>query len=529
MHACTKGRVQRGVLYYEATAADRDGRFIVAAGYGGMVLNWPLVRRYAVAVLVVALVTLFIELVGPAIEIVNIALLYLLGVLVMATTTGTGPGILTSLLSFLAFNFFFVTPRYTFHVDSAQDGVRLASFLAVATIVSSLAARARGAADRERRRAAEIAALYDLSQTISAQVDLERILPAIAETTCRLLRVDACTVLLYDGAGRLVIHTSIGQPDPRLQAINVPVRNGSIVLGILRVVERTPGGGLGQDDRRLHDVLAAQARLAVERARMVEQVAHAQALAESDRLKSALLAAVSHDLRTPLTIMKGATSTLLLDEVPWDLATQRTLTRAIDAEIDHLDRIVGNLLSMSRVESGALPAERDWQDLAELLGAVLRRMASQLDDRPLEVDLAPDVPLVAINATLIDQVLTNLLENALKHTPLGTPIAISARQGMSAAETDDVVVAVRDYGPGVPPADLDRIFDKFYRGGEAAVETSGAGLGLAICKGIVEAHGGRIWATNCSDGGMAFTFTLPVSISTVGGGLEGAAGPHPTT
>jgi two-component system sensor histidine kinase KdpD len=263
----------------------------------------------------------------------------------------------------------------------------------------------------------------------------------------------------------------------------------------------------------LLDVLAAQVRLAVERARMVEQVAHAQALAESDQLKSALLAAVSHDLRTPLTVMKGATSTLLLDEVAWDAATRRSLTSAIDAEIDHLDRIVGNLLSMSRVESGALPAERDWQDLAELLGAVLRRIAGQLDGRPIEVDLAPDLPLVAINATLIEQVLTNLLENALKHTAPGTPIAIVARPSTSSAEPDGVVVVVRDHGPGVPPGDLERIFEKFYRGGVPPDQASGAGLGLAICKGIVEAHGGRIWATNCPEGGAAFTFTLPVSVA----------------
>jgi two-component system sensor histidine kinase KdpD len=478
-----------------------------------MELSWLLARRYAAAALVVALITLGILLAGSSIESANIALLYLLGVLLMATTSGPGPGILTSLLSFLAFNFFFVTPRYTFHVDSAQEGVRLVSFLTVAIIVSSLAARARSAAERERRRAAEIAALYDLSQTISAQVDLDRILPAIAETTCRLLRIDACTVLLYDTAGRLVTHTSIGQPDPRLQTINVPVREGAVVLGILRVVERAPGSGLSQGDRRLLDVLAAQVRLAVERARMVEQVAHAQALAESDQLKSALLAAVSHDLRTPLTVMKGATSTLLLDEVAWDAATRRSLTSAIDAEIDHLDRIVGNLLSMSRVESGALPAERDWQDLAELLGAVLRRMAGQLDGRPIEVDLAPDLPLVAINATLIEQVLTNLLENALKHTAPGTPIAIVARPSTSSAEPDGVVVVVRDHGPGVPPGDLERIFEKFYRGGVPPDQASGAGLGLAICKGIVEAHGGRIWATNCPDGGAVFTFTLPVSVA----------------
>ena len=180
-------------------------------------------------------------------------------------------------------------------------------------------------------------------------MDLDQILPVIAETTCRLLRIDACTVLLYDTAGRLVTHTRIGQPDSRLQSINVPVRDGPVVLGILRVVERAPGTGLRQDDRRLLDVLAAQVRLAVERARMVEQVAHAQALAESDQLKSALLAAVSHDLRTPLTVMKGATSTLLLDEVAWDAATRRTLTSAIDSEIDHLDPV---RCEAPRVEKG---------------------------------------------------------------------------------------------------------------------------------------------------------------------------------
>src|SRR5262249_54916218 len=163
------------------------------------------------------------------------------------------------------------------------------------------------------------------------------------------------------------------------------------------------------------------------------------------------------------------------------------LTSAIDAEIDHLDRIVGNLLSMSRVESRALPAERDWQDLAELLGAVLRRMAGQLDGHPIDVDLAPDLPLVAIHATLIGQGLTNLLENALKHPPPSTPIAIVARRERGSAEPQSVIVVVRDHGPGVPPSDLDRIFEKFYRGGVAADQAGGAGLGLAICKGIVEA------------------------------------------
>jgi two-component system sensor histidine kinase KdpD len=215
---------------------------------------------------------------------------------------------------------------------------------------------------------------------------------------------------------------------------------------VLRIVERAPDEGLNAHEQRLVNTLAAQARLAVDRARLVGQAAHTQALAESDRFKSALISSISHDLRTPLAVIKGAASTLLADEIAWDAATQQALAQTIDVEADRLNRIVGNLLDMSRIEAGVLQSERDWQDLAEVLGSVLQRMARQLDG---------------------------------------------------------------DYGPGIPSGQLTRIFDKFYRGPTPAGAAGGTGLGLAICKGIVEAHGGRIWAENCPDGGAAFTFTLP--------------------
>jgi two-component system sensor histidine kinase KdpD len=444
---------------------------------------------------------------------VTIALAYLLGVLVMATTAGLGPGILTSVLSFLAFNFFFVSPRLTFHVDMAQDVLHLLTFLAVAGIASSLAARARSAAEQARRQATELAALYQLSQTISAQVDLDHILPIIAETTCRLLNIPLCVVLLYNEAGQLREHTCVGQADPRLHAINIPIRDGSTVLGILRVSERTPSGGLHGKELQLLDTLAAQTRLAIDRARLVAQVAHTQALSESDRLKSALLASVTHDLRTPLAVIKGATSTLLADDVAWDVSTQRTFTQSIDTQVDHLNRIVGNLLDMSRVEAGTLSSERDWHDLAEVIGVTLQRLGPRIEDRPINVDLAPDLPLVSINATLIDQVLANLLENALKYTPPGTPITISARRAERSADRGVVLVTVQDQGPGVPADDLAHIFEKFYRSHANANQTGGAGLGLTICKGVIEAHGGRIWAENCRTSGIAFSFTLPYTTS----------------
>lgn len=464
--------------------------------------------RYSAAILIPAAITIGMLFVEPPLESANVALLYLLAVLVTATAAGLGPGILASLISFLAFNFFFVPPLHTFHVDSPQNMLRLITFLVVAVIASGLAGYARTQAETVQLRAAEMAALYQLSQTISAQVDLDRILPVIAETTCRLLRVPACAILLYDADGRLYEHTAVGQTDPRLQAINAFMRDGPAVLGMLRVVERVPGGGLSADERRLLDTLAGQARLAVDRARLVRQVAHGEALAESDRFKSALLSSISHDLRTPLTAIKGAASTLLADDVAWDAATQRGLAQTIDGEADRLNRIVGNLLDMSRIEAGALQPGRDWQDLAELIGPVLRRMAHQLEGRPVTVELAPDLPLVAINATLIDQVFTNLIENAVKYTPPGTPIVIAAHQ-RDGVGRPDLVVSVRDRGPGIPPDQLARVFDKFYRGQTPGGAPGGAGLGLAICKGIVEAHGGRIWAENCPDGGAAFVFTLP--------------------
>jgi two-component system, OmpR family, sensor histidine kinase KdpD len=479
-----------------------------------MMTHQPIARRYGLALLMLAAITVLIFFVAPPLETTTIILSYLLGVLLVATTSGLGSGILASLGSFLAFNFFFLSPRYTFHVADTQDILHLVSFLSIAIIASSLSARAQRAAERENGRAAELAALYELSQTISAQVDLTSILPIIAEKTCRLLHSPTCSILLYNDAGRLIEHARFDQAVPGLKRINVPIRDGATVLGILRVVEPHYGKRLSQENQQLLITLAAQVRLAIDRARLVAQTAHSHALLEADQLKSALLASVSHDLRTPIAIMKGATSTLLADDIAWDALTRHTLTQSIDSELDHLNRIVGNLLDMSRVEGNALSAQRDWQNLTEVLGVVLQRMQPMLEGRALTVEVDPDLPLVASNAMLIDQVLTNLLENAIKYTPSGTPITILVSHDSTSHGVPTVTTVVRDHGPGIPAHDLKRIFHKFYRLGDSATRTSGAGLGLAICKGIIEAHGGRIWAENSCDGGAAFMFTLPLGAAT---------------
>jgi two-component system sensor histidine kinase KdpD len=463
--------------------------------------------RYVAAVGMALAITGVLLLVDVALAPATVAMVYLLGVLVIATAAGIGPGALTSGLCFVCFNFFFVEPRYTLHVESQQNVVHLATFLAVAVIASSLAARARAAAGQAQRQATELNALYQLSQAISAEVDLEQILPAIAATTRELLGVPLCAILVANQAGQLAERAQAGQPAPSHKLIQVPIRDGASVLGILRVAEPAPGAGLSAAQLQLLQTLAAQTRLAIDRARLVEQTAHNQALGESDRLKSALLAAVSHDLRTPLAIVKGAATTLLAEGVSWDASTQRALAQTIDGEIDHLNQVVGNLLDMSRIDAGSLPAERDWHDLAELIGSALGRIEPRMAGRGLRLDLAPDLPLVYVNPVLIGQVLVNLLENALRHTPPGTPIEVAARGEDGPGGQRAVLVRVSDAGPGIPAGELPQIFEKFYRG----AGSGGAGLGLAICRGLVEAHGGRIWAENRPEGGASFAFTLPLA------------------
>lgn len=467
-------------------------------------LNTP--ARYTLSIAGVALMTLALVLLYPGVHQSNIALLYLLVVLTSAAVLGLGPAILASLAAFLAFNFFFVPPLHTLLVADTQELVRLLTFLVVAVIASSLAGNARREADTAARRASELAALYELSQTISAEFALDRILPRVAQTTADLLDVPACAVLLYDGDGLLVERAAAGQspatPGRRSDTI---LQIGPRVIGVLRVVQRLGVPTLTAADQELLQTIAAQVVLVLERARLVEEANHARGAAEAERLKGALLSSVSHDLRTPLAVIKGAVTNLLDGTVAWNADTQRDLLQAVDDETDRLNRLVGNLLEMSRIESGALHPARDWQDLGELIADVVERMRPRLADHPLALDLPADLPLVRISYTQIDQVLTNLLENALKYTPSGTPIGVQV-----AVDEAALRVAVRDRGPGIPLGMGAHIFEKFVRVAEPERHAGGTGLGLAICKGIVEAHGGRIWFEHVPSGGASFQFTLPL-------------------
>ena len=253
-----------------------------------------------------------------------------------------------------------------------------------------------------------------------------------------------------------------------------------------------------------HCSFASQAALALERVTLSKQAERAQIQAETERMRSSLLSSVSHDLRTPLAVIAGATSSLVEGATTLDPAVRVELAQTAYDEADRLNRLVGNLLDMTKLEAGALQVRKEWQPLEEVVGAALTRLDDRLHDRPLAAALPPDDPLVPLDSVLIEQVLINLLENALKYTPVNSPIELSAT-----AASGVVTITVADRGPGIAPGDEQRIFDKFYRA-QSANGGGGAGLGLTICRGIVEAHGGRIWAENRAGGGAAFHFTLPL-------------------
>lgn len=463
-------------------------------------------NRYLFSTTLVAMLTLFLTQLPLRLEQTEIALLYLLPVLFSATRFGRGPGIVTAVLAFLCSNFFFVAPRYTLIVEQQQDLLQLLIFFIVAIVTSELAGRVRNQGLTIVERTRDLSALYTLSQSISADIDLERILPVVARTTCDILKLPSCQILLYDDQGLRAVRGVYGSETSSAVRTDTPIRAGNRVLGVLQVSRHPRQQALSTSERERLGLIANQIALVVERAHLVEEVATIRSLAESDRLKSVLLSSVSHDLRTPLTVIKGAVTNLLDEEVAWDALTRQELLRSIDEATDRLNRLVGNTLEMSRIEAGALSQSRSWQDVGELLGTVVERMRKTLADHSLHVSVSDDLPLVHINAMQIDQVLTNLLENAAKHTPPGAPIFVHV-----ASHDKAVQIVVEDGGRGIDPGMLGHIFERFVRATDPERYAEGSGLGLAIAKGLVEAHGGSISAQNRDEGGARFVVHLPTT------------------
>jgi two-component system sensor histidine kinase KdpD len=484
--------------------------------------NAPL--EYALAAAAAAAATGVCRLLDPRLATTNLAMIYLLGAVIVAARGRRGPAALYSFLAVLCFDFFFVPPRFSFTVADSQYLVTFAVMLTVSLMISTLAVRLRGEAETARGAELRAETLRDLSQRLGGTRGVE---PTLQAGTRHLSEVfDAEVAALVPGEdGRLSARAWSGRqpllPEkemavatwvfgaghpaglgadtlPVSTALCVPLLGSSGPVGVLRVEPRRPESLLDPERRLLLDAFTNQIALALEAERNQDDARRAQLSAETERLRSSLLSAVSHDLKTPLAAIIGS-ATQVLREARVD-GTARELVVNVRDEAERLSRLVHNLIETTRLESG-VELHKEPLPLEEVLGSALEALTKRLGDRLVRADLPEDLPLVPVDAVLLQQVFVNLLENSAVHAAGAGPIEVTARR-----DGARVLVTVSDRGPGLPPADLTKVFEKFYRGDTGG----GAGLGLAICRAVVEAHGGRIEASNRAAGGAEFRFWLPL-------------------
>jgi two-component system, OmpR family, sensor histidine kinase KdpD len=489
---------------------------------------------YAVAGAGTVAATALLLVFGGDVSKTNVVLAFLLVVVASAAVGGLGPGLAAAALGFLAFDFLFLPPYYTFIVTETQDYLSLGVYLVIALVVSLLV----GAIERRRmqaeRRERESRTLFELSTSLVAHGSLDDTLQSVAHTVRTLFGLAGCAIVLADSQGGTRLAASSGrvpdQLDERLadatagrsvgvrgpvagdlepgRALTIPMRAGETAVGAMVVVAGDPGSlGFGEAERRVLATFANQAALAVEQGQRDEERRRAEALVATDRLRTALLNSVSHDLRTPLASIKASAASLLDREVEWDEAQRREFLATIDAEADRLTRLVHNLLDMSRIEAGALDPRRVETPVADLIGPVVR-LARERTRQRVDVDVPDDLPAVMADPVRLDQLLTNLLDNTRIYAPEG-PVAVVARRG----RPGEVEIRVVDHGPGIPKPERERVFDQFYRLKAGGRRPEGTGMGLAICRGIARAHGGTLWVETTPGGGSTFVLTLPAANS----------------
>jgi two-component system, OmpR family, sensor histidine kinase KdpD len=507
--------------------------------------------RYVLAIVAVAAMSVLIGVVEGAIRIANVSMLYLIVVLAVATRLGSGPAVLASVLAFLTFDWFYVEPLHTFTVADPGEWVSLLLFLVTAVLTGELAAGQRRRAHEAAQREHEAILLFDILRLLETP-GVDAALAAAAERIRSELALSAVGIQLTiegrprgvavgDEDGRALarpLHAASGEilaggrapsarergrPGHWLRVIPpsrtgeggiaerrrhiLPIRVGDRAAGQLVVVRRRGTRPLGERDSRFLGVVATQLGSLAERAELQRDATEAEVLRQANELKTALLNAVSHDMRTPLASIKASAGSLRQRDVTWTDADRDEFAEAIEQQADRLDRIVANLLDLSRMEGGSLTPQRALHDVGALVEDVLERLRQQTATHPVAVSIDPDLPPVSLDYIEIDQVLSNLVENAAKYAPAGTPIDVAARR-----LGDHVEVEVADRGPGVPPDALSRLFEPFFRVRQTG-GPSGLGLGLAVAKGLVEAHGGRITVRGRDGGGARFAFTLPLAPS----------------
>jgi two-component system, OmpR family, sensor histidine kinase KdpD len=510
---------------YVVTSPDRPA---IPPEENPLQLHSPL-SRYIWSLLLLIAATVLGKLLGGSIEPTNLVMVYLLIVVIAAVYLGRGPAILASILGVLAFDFFFVLPYFNFGVSDTQYVITFIALLLVGLVISQLTVRAREQAEAAQQREAETAELYDLSRDLAATADLDAILSALVhhceqsfhrETVILLPEGNQLTTRLAstglhlsdeelavadwvyrhgEAAGR---HTSTL---PAAQLRYLPLKTARGVVGVLGVGK--PGsteGDLNPAQRRLMEAFANQAAQAIERVILAEEARQIKLLQEAEKLQNALLNSISHDLRTPLVSITGALTSLREQPDSLDEESRTSLLLTACEEADRLNRLVGNLLSMTRIESGALRLNLQPGDVQDVIGTALEQLGDRTAGRSIKVSVPDDFPLVPMDFTLIVQVVVNILENAVKYSPKGSMIEVTA-----SLQEKNVHIEIADRGVGIPLADLRRVFDKFYRV-QRPESVSGTGLGLSISKGIVEVHHGNIDAHTRDGGGTIIHVDLPL-------------------
>jgi two-component system, OmpR family, sensor histidine kinase KdpD len=461
----------------------------------------------------------------------NITLAFLVAVLASAVSYGLWASLFACFVSVLAYNFFFLPPLYTFTISDPENVVALFFFAMVAVIASNLAGRLKAQAISAQQRARITEELYLFSRKLAGAAALDDLLWATVHQIALMLKVRV--VLLLPEEGLLTVKAGFPPEDrldegdlaaahwcfeknqsagrgadtlPGAKRLFMPMRTGRGAVGVIGIDRDAPGTLLMPEQSRLLDALSDQAALAIERINLAKDIARARIAAETDRLRSALLTSISHDLRTPLASILGSASSLTNHGAELDSEVQSSLLRTIQEEAERLNRFIGNLLDMTRLESGPLKPQTSLSDVSDLIGASLQRAQKILAGHVVEIALSPGLPMLDLDMVLMEQVLFNLLDNAAKYAPRGSTIGVRARQ-----EGMDVVLEISDEGDGIPEQDVERIFDKFFRVHRTDHQRAGTGLGLPICRGFVEAMGGTIIAANRSDRpGAVFVIRLPV-------------------
>jgi two-component system sensor histidine kinase KdpD len=463
-------------------------------------------------------------------ELANLIMFFLLGVVFIANRFGRGPSILASFLGVAIFDFFFVRPYLSFSVSDSQYLVTFLAMLTVGMVISNLTANMRSQAKVAAHRERRATVLYAMSKDLATSQNEDE----IVRTAVRHLNSEfgSRNVILFPDLNGLVVYPK----DPGLReslhaadlsvaqwvldnneiagqgthtlagadAIYFPLSNGESVVGVLVLLPVNLRRIFLPEQQKLLDTFLRQIAQAITRVRLAEQAKKTHLDMEAERLRNSLLSSISHDLRTPLATIVGSASTLVEEDDTLKAEDKLELSRAIYDEAQRMSSLVNNILDMARLDAGVIELNKQWYPLEEIIGAVLTRLQKRLADRLVTVKLPPGIPMIYVDAVMIEQVLINLLENALRYTPEGSPLEILAEASSFAVE-----ISVADQGPGIPKGIENKLFEKFYRVRHEAAQ-SGVGLGLAICRAIIEAHGGSIQAQNRPTGGAVFSFMIPL-------------------